>query len=63
MKQSRKRYKWWCHCRGQVYANDFRFTEPVSEREARAYIRSWFSVGGKRVTRLPAGTQVWPGEH
>ena len=63
MKKSSKRHKWWCLFPGEVYGNDFHFTEPVSEREARAYIRAWLSVGGKRVTRLPPGTQIWPGDH
>ena len=62
MKESRKHCKWWCLLPGEVYGNDFRFATPVSEREARACIRAWLSVGGKRVTRLPTSTQIWPAE-
>ena len=63
MKESRKRYKWWCLFPGEVYGNDFGFTKPVGEREARAYIRAW--LGGKDgpVPRLPRGTQIWPGAY
>ena len=61
MKESHKRYKWWCRFPGEVYANDFCFREPVNERDARAYIRAWLGGGKGPVARLPPGTQIWPG--
>jgi len=52
-----KRCVWWCLFPGEVYGSDFRFREPVSEKEARSYIRDW-----AKVKRLPRGTQIWAGQ-
>lgn len=43
----------------------FRFYKPVTETEARAYIRQWesdFCNLSKPMQRLPNGTQVWKAE-
>jgi len=57
-----KSRKWWFWFPGEVYGNDFTFEEPVTQQEARAYVRSWLSDGiGKEVKRLPSGIGVWPG--
>jgi len=48
-----------------MYASDFLFRQPVTEREARAYVRWWLGhtkeEPDKSLARLPRGTQVWAG--
>lgn len=51
-----KSYRWWAKFPQAVYSNNFDFTKPVTEKEARAEIRSW--LGGKRI---PRGTEIYPG--
>lgn len=51
-----KRLRWWCRFPGEVYANNFDFSRPVTEAEARDDMRRWLGVD-----RLPRGTEVWPG--
>jgi len=47
---------WYAKFPSDAYAiGPFRFEKPVTEREARAYVRRW-----DKLTRLPRGTQVWP---
>jgi len=52
----KKSYRWWAKFPRAVYANNFDFKRPVTEKEAREEIRSW--LGSKR---LPRGTEVWAG--
>ena len=57
--------KWWVLFPGAAHANSFSFEQPVTEREARAYVRWWLGHTGEEpdrsLPRLPRGTQVWPG--
>jgi hypothetical protein len=51
-----KALAWYFHEPGAVYAlGPFRFEQPITEREARAYIRDWL-----KVRRLPKGCALWP---
>jgi hypothetical protein len=51
-----KSQAWYVHFPNDAYAlGPFRFDEPVTEREARAYVRAW-----EGVKRLPRGTEFWP---
>jgi len=52
-----KNRKWFVFLPGEVYANDYRFERPVTEREVREYVRERLGV-----ERLPRGTQVWQTE-
>lgn len=49
-------YRWWAKFPREVYANNFDFTKPVNEKQARAEIRSW--LGGRKI---PRGTEIYPG--
>ena len=53
----KKRYKWWVHYPGEVYANDMDWYEPVDEETARKRARRWLGV-----KRLPRGTEIWAGD-
>ena len=48
-------YKWNYHHPGLCYAETYEFRRPVTEQEARAYIRDQYGYN-----RLPAGTCLWP---
>jgi len=52
----RKSTYWWFKIPGEVYANDVFFKKPVDLNHAKRYVRAWLGV-----TRLPRGTQFWPG--
>ena len=43
-KMSGKSTKWWALARGNVYANDYDFRRPISEKEFRAYLRDYWKV-------------------
>jgi transposase-like protein len=51
----KKSVLWYYHRPGMVYAESFRFKRPVSEREARRYIREYFGY-----RKLPKESAVWP---
>lgn len=54
---------WYAKFPPDAYAlGPFRFDKPVTETEARAYIREWesdFCNLSTPMKRLPRGTQVW----
>lgn len=41
---SGKSTKWWALSRGNVYANDYAFKRPISEKEFRTYLRDYWKV-------------------
>jgi hypothetical protein len=51
----RKSYRWWAKFPNSFYAGNFDFKRPVTEKEARAEIRSW--LNGQKI---PKGTQIYP---
>jgi hypothetical protein len=52
MKKSRK---WWAFLSGEVYANDYYFDNPISEKEFRAYLRRYYNTNNLR------NFQIWIG--
>jgi len=59
----KKSSAWYAFFPGDVYAlGPFRFEQPITERDFRAYLRQDFceTWWGYEPKRPPVGVQVWP---